>query len=87
MQSLRQSLDASTILGSVIQKAKLRDSESQVSKDRELIQRWVIQLATTMDDWLCGSQTSKDVPQGTHPLVIQPNTNLGTIVKGLCKCN
>ena len=75
------------LLGSEIQEAKVRDSESKAGKDRELTQRWIIKLATTMCDWLHGSQNSKDVPVNTHPLIIQPNTNLGTTVKGLCRCN
>lgn len=37
--------------------------------------------------FLCDKQNSKDVPQDTCPLSIQSNTNLGTAIKGFCRCN
>lgn len=34
-----------------------------------------------------GRQNPKMSPQGSHPLVIQSNTYVGTAVKELCRCN
>ena len=31
-----------------------------------------------------GGQNSKAGPQDSHPLVVQPNMNLGAAVRGLC---
>lgn len=70
MQSLRQSPNSNTLLAAMIQEVKVRDSESKAGKRRKLIQRRVVKLATTMDDWLCDSQNSKDLPEDTHHLVI-----------------
>lgn len=44
-------------------------------------------MATPVNDWLCASKSSTDIPQAIHPLAIQPNTDLNTTVKELCRCN